>query len=209
MVWKRHGWTAAWGIAVCLCGRLWLGLTFDRRGVREGNPLNFACLFAAVKYTPIRIYIYIYILKNSVSRCTLCVCVYRYCIVYSCDYYTCSVNRFYCARPVRFLSARRVARLRCAINVVVFNDIHTAAADLMSSNKRVSLTSVCVYMYIYNVFPASSDETARWSAAMTARARPESDGKVQRRYMRVWCCEERGNESIEEKRITARRRHKG
>jgi len=66
--------------------------------------------------------------------------------VYSCcDYYTCSVNRFYCARPVRFLSARRVSRLRCAINVVVFNDIHTAAADLMSSNKRVSETSVvCV-----------------------------------------------------------------
>jgi len=74
--------------------------------------------------------------------------MYRYCIVYSCDYYTCSVNRFYCARPVRFLSARRVSRLRCAINVVVFNDIHAAAVDLMSSNKRVSLTSVCVCMYI-------------------------------------------------------------
>jgi len=110
--------------------------------------------------------------------------MYRYCIyyiVYSRDYYTCSVNRFYCARPVRFLSAQRVSRLRRAINVVVFNDIHTAAADLMSSNKRVSLTSVCVCMYIYNVFPESADETARWSAAaaMTARARPKSDGKVQ------------------------------
>jgi len=67
----------------------------------------------------------------------------------------------------------------CAINVVVFNDIHAAAADLMSSNKRVSATSerVCVCACVCVCVAYFRQPRTSWRGGVRCRARRRGAGR--------------------------------